>query len=83
MLILTIIVIGMFAGWVAHMITGGGSKLDWPRLFAFGLIGSFIGGTLFSLIAGDGFEIRPSGIIGSIIGATLVTLVARQIGRTA
>ncbi|GAC62871.1 hypothetical protein GSI01S_47_00010 [Gordonia sihwensis NBRC 108236] len=42
---------------------------------ASGLIGSFVGGLLISLIAGDGIEFRPSGIIGSIIGALIVSAV--------
>ena len=40
-----------------------------------GLIGSFVGGLLGSLLAGDGLELRPSGIIGSLVGATIVTFV--------
>jgi uncharacterized membrane protein YeaQ/YmgE (transglycosylase-associated protein family) len=38
-----------------------------------GLVGSFIGGLLISLLSGDGLEFRPSGIIGSLVGALLVT----------
>ncbi|HZA92141.1 MAG TPA: hypothetical protein VE420_05900 [Gemmatimonadales bacterium] len=39
-----------------------------------GLLGSFVGGLVISLLAGDGLALRPSGIIGSIGGAILVTL---------
>ena len=42
--------------------------------FGTGIAGSFVGGLLASLLAGDGFNLRPSGIIGSIIGAIIVTL---------
>jgi uncharacterized membrane protein YeaQ/YmgE (transglycosylase-associated protein family) len=38
-----------------------------------GLVGSFIGGLLISLLSGDGLQFRPSGIIGSLVGALLVT----------
>ena len=38
-----------------------------------GLVGSFVGGLLFSLIAGDGLATCLSGIIGSLIGALAVT----------
>jgi uncharacterized membrane protein YeaQ/YmgE (transglycosylase-associated protein family) len=34
-----------------------------------------VGGALASLIAGDGFDIKPSGIIGSIVGAVIVLAV--------
>ena len=51
--------------------------IDWGMAIVAGLVGSFVGGLLASLIAGDGLEFRPSGFIGSIIGAVIVTLVWR------
>lgn len=73
MLILTILVFGLFAGWLANMLLGGGSRpADWGELLIAGLVGSFVGGMLGSLIFGDGLAIRPSGLIGSIIGAVVV-----------
>lgn len=82
MLILAIIVLGMAAGWVAHMLVDRGhGKADWPQLFGVGIAGSFLGGLLTSLIAGDGLAIKPSGLIGSIVGATLVLLVVRAVSK--
>ena len=46
-----------------------------------GLIGSFVGGLIFSLVAGDGLELRPSGIIGSLLGAVIVTVVWQWLAR--
>jgi uncharacterized membrane protein YeaQ/YmgE (transglycosylase-associated protein family) len=40
-----------------------------------GIAGSFVGGLLASLLAGDGLDLRASGIIGSLIGAVIVTAV--------
>jgi uncharacterized membrane protein YeaQ/YmgE (transglycosylase-associated protein family) len=40
-----------------------------------GLIGSFVGGLLASLIAGDGIRLRPSGLIGTLVGAIVVLLI--------
>ena len=40
-----------------------------------GLAGSFVGGLLASLIAGDGLALKPSGIIGSIVGALIITAI--------
>ena len=73
MLILGIILFGVVAGWVARTILGR-SDLSWGRTILYGLIGSFVGGLLLSLIFGDGLALRPSGIIGSILGAMLVIL---------
>ena len=79
MLILGLILFGMLVGAAAQLILGreskGGDKtINWTMAFVAGLVGSFVGGLLASLIAGDGLELRPSGIIGSIVGAILVTL---------
>jgi uncharacterized membrane protein YeaQ/YmgE (transglycosylase-associated protein family) len=39
-----------------------------------GIVGSFIGGLLISLISGDGLAFQPSGVLGSLAGAIIVTL---------
>jgi len=78
MLILGIILFGVVVGWVARTLLGR-SDLSWGRTILFGLIGSFVGGLLFSLLAGDGLNLRPSGIIGSILGAIIVILVDQLI----
>lgn len=76
MLILGLILFGMVIGAGAQLILGGSSHgIDWPMAFAAGIAGSFAGGLLASLLAGDGLALRPSGIIGSLVGATLVTAV--------
>lgn len=73
MLIIGLILFGMLVGAAAQLILGKRGGIDWPTAFASGLAGSFVGGLLSSLIAGDGLEIRPSGLIGSIVGAVIVT----------
>jgi uncharacterized membrane protein YeaQ/YmgE (transglycosylase-associated protein family) len=74
MLLLGIIVFGLAIGWVAQLILGHSMRdIDWPMAFGSGLLGSFVGGLLVSLLAGDGLSLRPSGIIGSIVGALVVT----------
>jgi uncharacterized membrane protein YeaQ/YmgE (transglycosylase-associated protein family) len=75
-LILGIIVFGLFVGWLAQLALGMGSKPDGQTLVA-GLAGSFVGGLLASLIAGDGLDLRPSGFIGSFLGAVIVLAVWR------
>jgi len=73
MLILFIIVFGMAAGWVAQLILGRAT--NWGEALVAGLVGSFVGGLLASLLAGDGLEIRASGLIGSILGAVIVLAI--------
>jgi uncharacterized membrane protein YeaQ/YmgE (transglycosylase-associated protein family) len=75
MILLGILGIGMLAGWTAGWITRMNDRIDWGTRIIAGLIGSFVGGLLFSLIAGDGLALRPSGIIGSIVGAIVVLVI--------
>ena len=79
MLILAILVLGLAAGWVAHLLVGHG-RPDYGRLFVVGIIGSFVGGLLGSLLFGDGLDLRPSGLIGSILGATVVLALVQLLG---
>ncbi len=74
MLIIGILGFGLLIGAGAQFILGrerGG--VDMAMALIAGLVGSFVGGLLFSLLAGDGIRFRPSGIIGSLVGAVIVT----------
>ena len=78
MLLLAIIGFGILAGAVAQLVLGTGLyRVDWGEALVAGLAGSFLGGLLGSLLAGDGLRLRPSGLIGSIIGAIVVTAAYR------
>jgi uncharacterized membrane protein YeaQ/YmgE (transglycosylase-associated protein family) len=82
MLIIGLILFGMLIGAGAQLILGrSAGRVDWGIALVAGLVGSFVGGLLFSLLAGDGLELRPSGIIGSLIGAVIVTAIWRWMAR--
>lgn len=82
MLILAIIVFGMFVGWIAQLALGANSRsVNWGMALGAGLGGSFVGGLVISLLAGDGLSLRPSGLIGSFLGAVVVTLVWQALDR--
>jgi len=72
---LAIIVFGMVIGALAQLIIGGKNmwNIDWGLAIVAGIVGSFIGGLLVSLLSGDGISFRPSGIIGSLVSAFIVT----------
>ena len=72
MILLFILVWGMFAGWIAHLLLARNQPINWAELLVIGLAGSFVGGLLISLLSGDGLALRPSGIIGSIVGAVVL-----------
>ena len=75
MLIIGIVLFGMLVGAAAQLLLRTrGHRINWTVAIVAGLLGSFVGGLVISLLAGDGLALRPSGIIGSIGGAILVTL---------
>ena len=82
MLILGLILFGMMIGAAAQLLLGrAGQGIDWGMALVAGLAGSFVGGLLISLIAGDGIKLRASGIIGSILGATIVSFVWMRVSQ--
>lgn len=74
MLIIGLVLFGMLIGAAAQLLLGRSrTGIDWAIAFGCGLAGSFVGGLLISLLAGDGLLLRPSGVIGSLAGAIIVT----------
>jgi len=79
--ILALVLIPLVAGFVANLIVGKGKGFQNWELFVAGIIGSFVGGAIGNVLAGegifggDGFIIHPSGLIGSIVGAIVVLAV--------
>ena len=80
MLLLGIILFGMLVGAGAQLLVGKQAKgVDWGRALVAGIVGSFLGGLIISLLSGDGLALRPSGIIGSLVGAVIVTAIWQSI----
>jgi uncharacterized membrane protein YeaQ/YmgE (transglycosylase-associated protein family) len=77
-LILAIVALGLAAGWVAQLLLGR-RQIDWTLALVSGLLGSLIGGMLFSLLFGDGLRLTVSGPIGSIIGAVIVVAIVNWV----
>jgi uncharacterized membrane protein YeaQ/YmgE (transglycosylase-associated protein family) len=76
--LLAIVAFGLFAGAVAQLLLGTGIYgINWGEAIVAGLVGSFVGGMLLSILAGDGVRLRASGLIGSIVGAVVVSAVYR------
>ena len=77
-LILTILIVGAIAGFLARLLVPGRQDLSVLATIVLGIVGSFVGGLLGYLLfhkdAGDGF-LQPAGIIGSIIGAVIALLI--------
>lgn len=76
--IITFIVLGLVAGALARLIVPGKQDLSIVATIVLGIIGSFVGGTLWSLIVNQEFNLESASWIGSIIGAVLVLLAYLQ-----
>ena len=72
MIFIAIIIIGLVAGFLANLVVGRGRGYSQLELLIAGLAGSVVGGTLFSLLLGEGFDLRLGGFIGSTVGAIIV-----------
>jgi uncharacterized membrane protein YeaQ/YmgE (transglycosylase-associated protein family) len=75
-ILLAWIVIALVAGFIADYLVGRARQYERWELFVVGMVGSFVGGAIFSFLeGGDLLALRPSGLIGSIIGAIVVLLI--------
>jgi uncharacterized membrane protein YeaQ/YmgE (transglycosylase-associated protein family) len=76
--IIGMIIIGAIAGFIARAVVPGKDAMSIPATILLGIVGSFVGGFLASLLFGggdgEGF-LRPSGLIGSIIGAIIALVI--------
>lgn len=75
MIILAFVVIALVAGFVANYLVAGKRKYENWELFVIGIVGSFVGGLIFSLFLDGDLEIRPTGLIGSCIGAIVALVI--------
>ena len=76
-LIIAIILLGMVAGALARWMVGALTTAEFSTWEAFvaGLAGSFVGGLLLSLLAGDGLAISASGVLCSTLGAVVILTI--------
>jgi uncharacterized membrane protein YeaQ/YmgE (transglycosylase-associated protein family) len=84
--IISWIVFGALAGWVASMISGDNARQGWLGNIIVGIIGAFLGGLIFGLLFGGGqFTLTWSigSFIAAVIGALILLFILRAVqGRT-
>ena len=75
--IIGMIIIGLIAGFLARALVPGDDSMGIVPTIVLGIVGSFVGGLLASLLFGneDGDFLQTSGLIGSVIGAIIALLV--------
>jgi uncharacterized membrane protein YeaQ/YmgE (transglycosylase-associated protein family) len=83
--IVAMIIVGLIAGLLARAIMPGRDPMGWVATILLGIVGSFVGGLLGSLVFHDSSpgtsDIHPTGILGSIIGALIVLGIYRLASR--
>ena len=70
--------VGLIAGGVARLIVPGRDPMGIRGTALLGIVGSFVGGLLVSLLFQNTLQLRTSGLIGSVIGAVIALLIYRS-----
>ena len=75
--IITLVIVGLVAGFLARALVPGDDSMSIGSTILLGIVGSFVGGFLGSLLFGaDGDDmLHPAGIVGSVVGAVIALLV--------
>jgi uncharacterized membrane protein YeaQ/YmgE (transglycosylase-associated protein family) len=76
-LLLSLLIIGLIAGLLARLIVPGRDPMGLLGTALLGIVGSFVGGLLSSLIFEHTLAFRGSGLLGSVIGAVIALLIYR------
>jgi uncharacterized membrane protein YeaQ/YmgE (transglycosylase-associated protein family) len=78
--IISWIIFGALAGWVASMIAGDNARQGWLGNIIVGIVGAFIGGLLFAALLGGGtFTLGWSigSFVAAVIGAVILLFIIR------
>ncbi len=81
--IISWLVFGALAGWVASMIAGTNERQGCLLNIVVGIVGAFIGGFLYSLITGDDFvaQFNISSFVVAVIGAVILLFIVSRTRR--
>lgn len=71
------LILGLIAGAIARLLVPGPHNLGCIGTSVLGILGSFVGGTLFNALAGDGWELQASGLLGAVFGAVALLVLGR------
>ena len=81
--IISWIIFGALAGWVASMIAGTNREQGWIENIIVGIVGAFIGGFVFGLLTGQEtyFAWSIGSFVVAVIGAIVLLFILRLIRR--
>jgi uncharacterized membrane protein YeaQ/YmgE (transglycosylase-associated protein family) len=77
--VIWIIILGLIVGLIARLVVPGKQSMGWVATALLGIIGSYVGGTLGSLVfPPHQFTITPPinhAFLGALVGAVLLLLI--------
>ena len=80
--ILLFVVFGLIVGVLARAIMPGTQSMGWLATALLGVVGSFVGGFLISLVTHNRVtDMNSAGMIGSIVGAILLLIIGSRFSR--
>ena len=82
--ILGLLLLGLLAGAIARLFVGSPERLGCLGTAVLGVVGSFVGGSLWSILVHQRFDLRRADtFIGSIVGTIVLLMIWRAVdGRT-
>ena len=81
--IITWIVLGALAGWIASMIVGKNSEMGGFANVCIGIAGAFIGGFVFNMITDVGFTgFNVWSLVVATVGAIILLLIINLFQKT-
>lgn len=80
--IISWIVFGLIIGVIARFLMPGQQPLGWVKTIGLGIVGSFLGGSIGSLLtSGSENLVQPGGWIMSIVGAVLTLFIYSKVAK--
>lgn len=82
MAIILFLVFGLVVGLLARALMPGRQSMGWGMTALLGVVGSFVGGFLMSLVTDNRVtDFNTAGLIGSVLGALLVLFLVGRFYR--
>ena len=83
--IIWMILMGLLVGWIAKMVVPGSANLGWIQTALLGIAGSYVGGTLGSVVfSPHQLDFTPPikhAFLGALVGAIVLLLIYRTLTR--
>jgi uncharacterized membrane protein YeaQ/YmgE (transglycosylase-associated protein family) len=77
-----LLLIGLLAGGIARLIVSSPERLGCLGTSLLGIVGSYAGGSLWSILAHDKFDLRKADtFIGAVCGSVILLLAWRLVDR--